>query len=127
MRRTMLLVFLVGCPAAESHVTWETGVASWYSRKECMTRTNPDALMANGRPLDDAALTCASWDYPFGTVLRVETACGARGVDVTVTDRGPAKRLYAQGRKIDLTRAAFSRLAHLDAGLVGIRYRRIER
>ena len=137
--RSSVLLFLIGCPVANPpaattveepapgrHEPWREGIASWYSRAECMTPSNPNALMANGQPLDDAALTCASWDYPFGTVLIVSSSDGSRSVTVTVTDRGPARRLYAQGRKLDLTRAAFSRLAHLDTGLVRMRYRRAE-
>ena len=39
---------------------------------------------------------------------------------VTITDRGPARRLVQQGRVIDLGRAAFRRIAEPDLGLVGV-------
>lgn len=92
--------------------------ASWYGL-ECAGRT-----MANGQPFRPDALTCASWDYPLWTVLYVTVAStgrqGARSVIVTVTDRGPARRLLAT-RQLDLSAGAFRRLAPLDAGLVRVR------
>jgi rare lipoprotein A (peptidoglycan hydrolase) len=39
---------------------------------------------------------------------------------VEVTDRGPAKRLYRQGRKLDLSRAAFERIGKLSDGLLEV-------
>ena len=90
--------------------------ASWYSRAECMTRRNPNALMANGKPLDDAALTCANWDYEFGQQLRVTNKANGKSVVVTCTDHGPSKTLYQAGRMIDLSKAAFSRIADLRTG-----------
>jgi rare lipoprotein A (peptidoglycan hydrolase) len=91
------------------------GKASWYSRAECCTRANPNALMANGKPLVDSRYTCAMWDVPLGTVVRVRH--GERRVDCVVTDRGPARRL---GRCIDLTRAAFAKLAPLSRGVIDV-------
>lgn len=90
-------------------------VASWYG-PECQGRT-----MANGKPFDYNKLTCASYHYPLGTRLNVtyyDVATGAKKtVKVTVTDRGPAKRL---NRSIDLSRAAFRRLAPLGRGLINV-------
>lgn len=85
--------------------------ASWYG-DECKGR-----LMANGKKFDPHALTCASWDYPLGTKLRVTH--GWRGVTVTVTDRGPAKRLLGS-RQLDLSRYAFSALADPKAGVITV-------
>lgn len=93
----------------------QRGKASWYSRAECCTRANPNALMANGKALRDDRYTCASWTYPLGTVVRVTH--GARHVDCVVTDRGPARRL---NRAIDLTRCAFARLAPLSRGVIDV-------
>jgi len=95
----------------------ERGTASWYSTRESRN------LMANGRPLNDNHYTCASWTYPLGSVVRVTS--GGRSVECVVTDRGPAKRLVAQGRVIDLTRAAFSRLGDLRRGLIDVTVERV--
>jgi rare lipoprotein A len=86
------------------------GSASWYG-EEYRGR-----LMANGKPFNPDALTCAIWDYPFGTRLRV-WAGGYRSIDVTVTDRGPDKKLK---RLIDLSEAAFAALAPTDVGLLNV-------
>lgn len=86
-----------------------SGVASWVDYRLA------GSLMANGKPFDPDKLTCASWHYPLGTVLLVTTP--DRGTVVTVTDRGPNKRL---GREIDLSPAAFKRLAPLSKGLVDV-------
>jgi rare lipoprotein A len=107
---------LPGADAADGGAI--SGKASWYSRAECVSKANPNALMANGKPLNDAALTCAMWDVPFGT--RVLVRSGDRSVVCVVTDRGPAKRLVRSGRVIDLSKATFQRLGDLRAGLVPV-------
>jgi rare lipoprotein A len=94
-------------------------ISSWYGA-ECEGK-----LMANGKPFNPAAMTCASWDYPFGTQLRI--VHNARSIKVTVTDRGPAKRLYRKGRRLDLSRAAFKQLAPLDKGLIRVRIFRLDK
>jgi rare lipoprotein A len=43
---------------------------------------------------------------------------------VEITDRGPAKRLLNEGRKIDLSRAAFAKLADPDLGLIAVTVRK---
>ena len=90
-----------------------SGTSSWYG-DEC--RGLP---MANGKPFVPEARTVASWHHKLGTKLRV-TAEGGKTVDVTVTDRGPAKRLVAKGRILDLSQGAFAELANTKAGLVKI-------
>jgi rare lipoprotein A len=87
-------------------------VASWYGEEH---RGLP---MANGKPFDPDALTAASWFYPLGTYVVVTH--DDRSVVVRITDRGPAKRLVAQGRKIDLSHAAFAKLADPDLGLIAV-------
>jgi rare lipoprotein A len=78
--------------------------------------------MANGKRFNPDKLTAASWFYPLGTLVRVTTNDGfkKRSVLVTITDRGPAKRLVRNGRIIDLGHAAFTQLAHPDLGLVPV-------
>ena len=78
--------------------------------------------MTNGRSLYDQEATqpyfAASWDYPLGTRLLVGSAL--QRITVVVTDRGPARRLYRQGRLLDLSKAAFHALAPLEQGLVEV-------
>lgn len=90
----------------------EAGVTSWYGEE------HRGKLMANGRPFDPEQLTAASWFYPLGTRVRVRA--GSRSVVVEITDRGPAHRLVRQGRTLDLSCAAFKRLANPKQGLVKV-------
>lgn len=87
----------------------ECGVASYYGE------AHHGKPMANGKPFNMNAMTAASWNYPLGTKVRVTNAATGEAVTVTITDRGPAKRL---NRVIDLSKSAFAKLAPLDQGLI---------
>jgi rare lipoprotein A len=78
--------------------------------------------MANGRKFNPDKLTAASWFYPLGTKVRVTAKSnqGQREVVVTITDRGPAPELVRSGRIIDLSHAAFKRVANPDLGLIDV-------
>lgn len=110
MKKLFLIALLASLAAGEKPPT--VGVASWYG-DECKGRT-----MANGKPFDPDALTCASWHYPFGTRLKITNEDSGESVIATCTDRGPAIRLK---RIIDLSSAAFKQIAPLKQGLVTVR------
>ena len=74
--------------------------------------------MANGKRFNPDKLAAASWFYHLGTRMVVTHA--GRSVVVEITDRGPAKHLVNEGRKIDLSRAAFAKSANPDCGLIAI-------
>jgi rare lipoprotein A len=102
---------------AELTANAQKGLASWYGEEL------RGKLMANGKRFDPDKLTAASWFYPLGTRVRVtihSPEFEARSVLVTITDRGPAKRLVGRGRVIDLGRAAFEKIATPDLGLVEV-------
>ena len=86
------------------------GIASWYGGGEKLNKRT-----TSGEIFDPAAFTCASWDYPFGTRLKVTNLATGVSVEVKVNDKGPNKRL---GRAIDLSRRAFSRIADPREGLI---------
>jgi rare lipoprotein A len=91
------------------------GAASYYGE------SYRGQIMANGERFNPDAMTCAAWDWPLGTILRVTYAPQAgesRNVLVTVTDRGPAKRL---NRKIDLSEEAFADLAPPSEGVIPVK------
>jgi rare lipoprotein A len=71
--------------------------------------------MANGKPFRQAALTCATNDWPLGTRLRIRY--GDATVVVTVTDR--MDRRFT-GSRIDLTQTAFRRLSSLLPGIITV-------
>lgn len=87
------------------------GIASWYSKND----KGINLETANGERFDDKKMTCASWDYPFGEKLIVINAMNGKWVVCRVNDRGPNKRLF---RKVDLTYAAFKRIANIKKGLI---------
>src|SRR5262245_33937364 len=72
--------------------------------------------MANRKPYNPDAMTCASWHYALGTKLRITNE--KHSVIVEVTDRGGKNRWYQFGKTIDLTPNAFSKLAPLKTGTI---------
>ena len=70
---------------------------------------------ASGQLYSHKGYTCASWDYPLGTKLRVSR--GNKSVTVICNDRGPAKRLLST-RQLDLSQSSFQKLAPLQKGLI---------
>ncbi len=60
------------------------------------------------------------WDTPFNQRIRVTNAENHKSVTVRINDRGPHRRLVREGRIIDLSKRAFSRIAPLEQGLIPI-------
>ena len=105
------MLFLISCLVCQA-----ADVASWYGEK------HRGFLMANGQRFDPDKCTAASWLYELGT--KVIVTHENRSVIVEITDRGPARLLVQEGRKIDLSRAAFAKLADLGLGLIDVTIRR---
>lgn len=116
---SIMTLLLSGC----SDFCW-ADTASYYTRASCLTESG-QAVMANGKELDDDAYTCAMWGVPFGTRLLVENVANGKTVMVVVEDRGPAKRLVRKGRIIDLSRVSFARIADLRGGVIRIEIQRL--
>lgn len=85
------------------------GIASWYGEK------HRGRKMANGKPFDPDAMTCASWHYDLGTKLRVTSQNTGMSVIVICSDRGPSRRF--KNRIIDLSKAAFEKIYPTHFGL----------
>ena len=121
MRTVLAVVWLAWALNGNAGSALTSGVASWYGE------AHRGKLMANGKVFDPDKLTAASWFYPLGSRVRVTIRSEPeRSVLVTITDRGPAKRLVRRGRIIDLSHAAFAELAHPDLGLVPISVERVK-
>lgn len=95
----------------------KVGTASWYAEFSPGIKETT----ANMEHFDDSGLTCAMWDIEFNSVVKVTNLENGKSVYVRVNDRGPAKRLVREGRVIDLTRAAFRRIADLRQGLARVK------
>lgn len=98
--------------------------ACWFDRATWYGESWRGRKMANGKPYDPDALTCASWSYPLGSKLRITHQ--NHSVVVEVTDRGGRNRWYQFGKTIDLTPTAFARLAPLKAGTIQIKIHRTD-
>ena len=84
--------------------------ASWYGGKF------QGRLMANGQRYDTNGMTCAGNLWPLGTILVVTTDEG-RTCRPVVTDR--IARRFSR-RRVDLSPAAFQKLAPLSTGIVRV-------
>jgi len=110
-------------PAPEICEGWHT-TASYYAEPFCGRRT------ASGEIFNSNAFTAAHPTLPFGTYLQVSNANSNKWTIVVINDRGPF-RMDASGnvirplephptRGIDLSRAAFERIADPYAGLAEV-------
>lgn len=98
-------------PAQEDTGNTQKGKASRYA-----DRFEGQAT-ASGEPYDPDALTAAHRELPMGTVVTVTNTATGQSVRVRINDRGP----HVSGRVIDLSRAAWDRIASPSAGLVHVR------
>ena len=101
-----LALFLLPLPTKAANY----GIASWYGGGEKL-----NIFTANGEVFNPKDITCASWDYPFNSLIKVTNITSGKAIIVRVNDRGPNKRL---GRAIDLSRQAFRQIADLKCGLL---------
>ena len=99
--------------------------ASWYSRAD-LIRDGQDKrthfVMANGKVFYDDFMVCASWDYPLNSLLLVTNLDNGLSVVVKNSDR-TAKRF--KGKRCDLSKGAFSRIASCKQGVVPVLVERV--
>ena len=89
----------------------EEGVASFYADSLQGNKT------ANGETYDKRARTAAHLTLPFDTRIKITNLDNGKSVWVRINDRGP----YAEGRIIDLSRAAARKLDMSEAGTARVR------
>jgi rare lipoprotein A len=115
-----VLLLVGGCSLARlnpfSDPDVQRGKASWYGDRFQGRPT------ASGERFNMHALTASHPSLPFGTVVRVTHVANGRSVDVRINDRFGGHR----GRIIDLSKAAFARLAPLDAGVIEVQVQVIQ-
>lgn len=88
----------------------ERGNASFYHDKFEGLAT------ANGEVFSQKLLTAAHKTLPFGTFVKVTRVSNGKSVIVRINDRGP----FAEGRIIDLSRAAAEKLELINAGVAEV-------
>jgi rare lipoprotein A len=72
---------------------------------------------ANGESFNPNAMTAAHKTLKFNTVVRVTNTSNGKTVDVRINDRGP----FVAGRCIDLSRAAFAKIASTSQGVASVK------
>ena len=88
----------------------ERGIASWYGEQFHGKQA------ANGELFDMSALTAAHRTLPLGSIVRVVNMQNGKHVRVRINDRGP----YVNGRILDLSYGAASRLGMVMGGISAI-------
>lgn len=105
-------VLLFGCadnqPVVGPYPTH--GEASWYTT----------GRTASGEKFKPQGFSCAIRRFDFGKHYRVCNVANDKCVVVRHNDFGPGKNLYTQGRIIDLSKPAFSRIADLKQGIIEV-------
>lgn len=76
---------------------------------------------AFGEIFDMNALTAAHRTYPANTLVKVTNKANGKSVVVRINDRGP----FVQGRNMDLSLAAFTRIAERSAGKIQATFERL--
>lgn len=85
----------------------DRGIASWYGEQFHGKQA------ANGEIFDMEAMTAAHRTLPLGSVVRVVNLTNGKHVRVRINDRGP----YVNGRILDLSHAAATKLGMVQGGL----------
>jgi rare lipoprotein A len=86
------------------------GIATWYGTVFNGRKT------ASGETFDMYAMTACHPTLPFGSLVRVVNLRNKRSVVVRITDRG----YLSEGRVIDLSYGAATKLAMTDAGIAPV-------
>lgn len=112
------LIFLAGCEDNTAAVGFypATGIASWYDARS--TASGEDPRKNN--------MACAMRKRDFGQYYLVCNLENSKCVVVRHNDFGPSRRLFGQGRIIDLSKHAFSKIADLNKGLIKVKVGQVQ-
>lgn len=94
----------------------EEGIGSWYGEKFAGRKTS------SFEPYDPYAMTAAHKSLPLPTYVKVTNLENGKQIVVKVNDRGP----FHDGRIIDLSYAAASKLDYMDKGTARVHVEVIE-
>jgi len=91
---------------------------SWYGHESCVSSP---CRTATGERFTGEDMTAASLTLPFGARVIVQNVRNGRSVQVRINDRGP----YIRGRAMDLSKAAFAKIAPLGQGTARVCLERV--
>lgn len=89
----------------------ERGIASFYADRFEGRKT------ASGEVFWQNKMTAAHKTLPFGTRVKVINLSNGKRIKVRINDRGP----FVEGRIIDLSRKAATKLQFINAGLTEVK------
>ena len=119
---TIIIVSLIAIAMARA----EELTASYYTFDSCRREGTSGVWTASGERFNENDLTCAMRSREWGTLIKVTNLANGKSVVVRLNDFGPNKRLHAKGRVIDLSKAAFARIASLKAGVIRVKIEKLK-
>lgn len=108
----VIIFLLLTMLATPEPIEYSYTKVSWYGNQFHGRKT------ASGIKYDQNTLVAASRDLPFGTEVEITNMNNDKSIVVKIVDRGP----FVTGRDFDLSKAAFDSIAHLDKGVVKVKY-----
>lgn len=117
---TIILALLFPSQARAEEIT-----ASYYTAASCQREGTSGIYTASGERYDETALTCAMRSREWGAKYRVTNLDNDKFVIVRLNDFGPNKKLWTRGRKMDLSKGAFQKIANLKKGVIRVKIERI--
>lgn len=110
--KSLIIIFVLSFSnLAWAQVYKKDAVVSYYAGDFHGKKTS------NGEYFNMNALTCASKNLPFNTVLKVTNLANGKSVEVRVNDRGP----FVPGRELDLSKAAATKLDMIKSGTAHVK------
>lgn len=106
-----LITSTLTIPLLLASINTQAATASFYGERFHLKRT------ASGEIFDMNKMTCASNTHKLGTKLKVTNKETGKSVVVKVNDTGGFSKY---GRTLDLSRAAFAKIADIKQGLVKV-------
>ncbi|WP_051259520.1 septal ring lytic transglycosylase RlpA family protein [Epilithonimonas tenax] len=112
--RFLFAFLLISCGSRNSATnSYKSTTVSYYA-----TRLN-GSKTASGETYRPSKMTGAHQSLAFGTKVEIVNIKNDKSVIITVNDRGSLK----PSRAFDLSLGAFKKIAHLDEGIVKVKYR----
>jgi len=115
--KTIICMLLVSTSFLFAEVYMENAVVSYYAGDFHGKKTS------NGEAFNMNAMTCASKNLPFDTILKVTNLANGKSVQVRVNDRGP----FVPGRTLDLSKAAAIQLDMIKSGTAHVKIEIVKR
>jgi rare lipoprotein A len=118
VRTTFILIILLFIYSSSAFS--QDGYATYYTSRSCKKEGTSGIWTASRERYKESAFTCARPYDRFGSKFRVTRVSTGKSVVVRCNDRGPGRGPRSRGVVIDLTPAAFKRLAPLEKGRIQV-------